>query len=84
MAYNWLPTVEKSMSDTNGQESHTANIGNGKTVTVTIIDCIRKSGCEKWVVTGVCSDGRMMQLAVGKSDQPDKMKVAETVVRNFM
>ncbi len=67
-----------------GEESHTANIGNGKTVTVTIKDCIRKSGCAKWDVTGVCSDGRTAKLVVEKSDQPDKMKVAETVVRNFM
>jgi hypothetical protein len=66
------------------EESHTADIGNGKTVTVTIKHCIRKSGCEKWDVTGVCSDGRVMNLVVGKSDQPDKMKVAETVVRKFM
>ncbi len=84
MAFNLFPTGAKSMWDTDGQESHTVNIGNGKTVTVIIKDCIRKSGCEKWDITGVCSDGRMMQLVVGKSEQPDKMKVAETVVRKFM
>ncbi len=67
-----------------GEESHTADIGNGKTVTVIIKDCIRKSGCEKWDVTGVCSGGRSTNLVVEKSDQPDKMKVAETVVRKFM
>jgi hypothetical protein len=67
-----------------GEESHTANIDNGKTVTVTMKDCIRKSGYAKWDVTGVCSDGRSAHLVVKKSDQPDKMKVAETVVRKFM
>jgi hypothetical protein len=67
-----------------GEESRTADIGNGKTVTVTIKDCIRKSGCAKWDVTGVCSDGRSAHLVVEKSNQPDKMKVAETVVRKFM
>ncbi len=67
-----------------GEENRTADIGNGKTVTVTIKDCIRKSGREKWDVTGICSDGRSEHLVVEKSDQPDKMKVAETVVRKFM
>jgi hypothetical protein len=67
-----------------GEESRTADIGNGKTVTVTIKDVIRKSGCAKWDVTGVCSDGRSVKLVEEKSVQPDKMKIAEAVVRRFM
>jgi hypothetical protein len=66
------------------EETHTVDIGNGNTVTVTIKDCIRKSGRAKWDVRGVCSDGRTTNLVVKKSEQPDKMKVAETVVRRFM
>jgi hypothetical protein len=67
-----------------GEEIHTADIGNGKTVTVTIKDVIRASGCEKWEVNGVCSDGRTAKLVEEKSKQPDKMKVAEAVVRKLM
>lgn len=67
-----------------GQESYTAYIGNGKTVTVTINDCIRKSGCPKWEVIGIRSDGTIKKLVEEKVNQPDKMKVAEAVVRQLM
>lgn len=67
-----------------GQETYTADIGNGKTVTVTVNDCIRKSGRAKWEVIGICSDGRTDKIVEEKSKQPDKMKVAEAVVRRFL
>jgi hypothetical protein len=66
------------------QESYSANIGNGKTVTVTINDVIRKSGRPKWEVVGVCSDGRTTEKVEEKSAQPDKMNVADTVARMLM
>ncbi len=67
-----------------GEETRTADIGNSRTVTVTIKDCIRKSGRAKWDVDGVRSDGATAHLVVEKSEQPDKMIVAETVVRRLM
>lgn len=67
-----------------GQETYTADIGNGRIVTVTVNDCIRKSGREKWEVIGICSDGRTEKTVELKSNQPDKMKVAEAIVRRFL
>ena len=66
------------------QETCTADIGNGRIVTVTVNDCIRKSGRAKWEVIGICSDGTTEKIVETKSNQPDKMKVAEAVVRKFL
>ena len=67
-----------------GEETFTANVGNGRTITVTIKDVIRKSGRAKWDVTGVSSDGRTAHIVQTKDDQPDKMKVADAVARQLM
>ncbi|CAF1207622.1 unnamed protein product [Adineta steineri] len=77
---NWVFQKNSTL----GEEKYTADIGNGKTVTVTIKDVIRKSGRAKWDVSGSCSDGRSANLVVCKSDQPDKMKVADAVAQQFM
>ncbi len=66
------------------QETHTRDIGNGKIVTVTINDVIRKSGRPKLEVRAVCSDGRSDQLVRGKNVQLDKMKVVDDLVQSFM
>ena len=67
-----------------GQERYTADIGHGRRVTVIVNDCIRKSGRAKWEVIGICSDGRSEKTVELKSNQPDKMKVAEAIVRKFL
>ncbi|CAF1207680.1 unnamed protein product [Adineta steineri] len=77
---NWVLQQNTLLSE----EKYVADIGNGKTVTVTIKDVIRKSGRANWDVSGSCSDGRSKNLVISKFDQPDKMKVADVVAQQFM
>lgn len=67
-----------------GQEKLTADVGNGRTITVTINDVIRASGRAKWDVEGVSSDGRTAHIVETKANQPDKMKVVDAVARRLM
>lgn len=67
-----------------GQEKFTADVGNGRTITVTINDVIRASGRAKWDVTAVSSDGRTAHTVETKANQPDKMKVVDAVARKLM